>query len=30
MLESAKAMMEVLDACPSFGALVAHPKRITD
>lgn len=30
MLESAKAMMKVLDACPSFGALVAHPKRITD
>lgn len=29
MLESAKAMMKVLDACPSFGALVAHPKRIT-
>jgi len=30
MLESAKAMMKVLDSYPSFAALAAHPKRITD
>lgn len=30
MLESAKAMMTVLDACGSFVALTTHPKRITN
>lgn len=30
MLESAKVMMQVLDGYPSFAALAAHPKRITD
>jgi len=30
MLESAKALMQVLDGYPSFAALAAHPKRITD
>lgn len=30
MLEGAKALMKVLDSYPSFAALAAHPKRITD
>lgn len=30
MLEGAKVMMQVLDGYPSFAALAAHPKRITD
>ena len=30
MLESAKALMKILDGYPSFAALAAHPKRITD
>ncbi|HGD3628689.1 TPA: hypothetical protein ACI4GM_004642 [Enterobacter hormaechei] len=29
MLEGAKVMMQLLDGYPSFGALAAHPKRIT-
>ena len=30
MLDSAKTMIAVLDAFPSFAALAAHPQRITD
>lgn len=30
MLAGAKVMMQVLDGYPSFAALAAHPKRITD